>query len=121
MLPSTAEFYCFVVLVFLAFWLLRRFRLACLLLICAANLFFYAKWGLIYLILIPAAATSPIARRLLLAISLAINIGLILSGRTGGLVLSLSVSFYAFQTLIYTIDIYRDDTKPEREHLPGLC
>ncbi len=40
MLPSTPEYYCFLVLVFLAFWLLRRWRIASLLLICAANLFF---------------------------------------------------------------------------------
>ena len=58
MLPSTPEYYCFLVLVFLVFWLLRRFRLACMALVCAANLFFYAKWGLIYLLLIPGAATS---------------------------------------------------------------
>ena len=58
MLPSTPEYYCFLVLVFLAFWLLRRFRLAAMTLVCAANLFFYAKLGLIYLLLIPAAATS---------------------------------------------------------------
>ena len=94
MLPSTPEYYCFLVLIFLAFWSLRRFRLACMALVCAANLFFYAKWGLIYLILIPGAATSdfligsllarsqsPVIRRLLLSCTLLINIGLILSAR----------------------------------------
>src|SRR5580692_6333018 len=100
MLPSTPEYYWFLVLVFFAFWLLRRFRLACMVLVCAANLFFYAKWGLIYLLLIPAAATGdfflghtiartqrPLFRRLPVSCSLVINIGLIVSGRTGGLVL----------------------------------
>ncbi|HEX4274302.1 MAG TPA: MBOAT family O-acyltransferase [Bryobacteraceae bacterium] len=104
--------------------------MACLLLVCAANLFFYAKWGLIYLILIPCAATSDffigraiagtqkrIARRLLLACSLAINIGLIISGRSGGLVLPLSLSFYAFQALTYPIDIYREDAAPSPSYI----
>lgn len=133
MLPSTPEYYCFLVLVFLAFWLLRRFRLAAMTLVCAANLFFYAKFGLIYLLLIPAAATSdfllgrgmagsrdPVIRRLLLSCSLAINLGLILSGRMGGLVLPLSLSFYAFQALTYTIDIYRKDAQPSPGYLQYL-
>jgi D-alanyl-lipoteichoic acid acyltransferase DltB (MBOAT superfamily) len=134
MLPSTPEFYCFVAIVFLVFWLLRGYRLASLILICAANLFFYAKWGLIYLALIPAAATAdffigraiastkrPSVRRLLLTCSLAINIGLIASGRVGGLALPLSLSFYAFQALTYTIDIYRDDAKPSPTYAQYLA
>ncbi len=94
MLPSTPDYYCFLVLIFLAFWSLRRFRLASLVLICGANLFFFAKFGLIYLLLIPAAATADfflgaaiartsgkLTRRFFMAGSLLINIGLILSGR----------------------------------------
>jgi alginate O-acetyltransferase complex protein AlgI len=135
MLPSTPDYYCFLVLVFLAFWSLRRFRLASIILICVANLFFYAKFGLIYLLLIPAAATSdfligraiarsssPFTRRLLLTCSLLINIGLILSARiSAGLILSLSLSFYAFQALTYTIDIYRKDAKPSSSYLTYLA
>jgi alginate O-acetyltransferase complex protein AlgI len=134
MLPSTPEYYWFLVLVFFAFWLLRRFRLACMVLVCAANLFFYAKWGLIYLLLVPAAATgdffigraiarsqSPPIRRLLVSCSLLINIGLIASGRAGGLVLPLSLSFYAFQALTYTIDIYRKDAQPSLSYLQYLA
>ena len=134
MLPSTPEYYWFVALVFLAFWLLRRWHLASLVLICAANLFFLAKWSLIYLLLIPAAATTDFflglamsrtkarpVRRLLFSVSLAINIGLIVSGRTAGLVLPLSLSFYAFQALTYTFDIYRDDAKPSPTYLQYLA
>jgi len=134
MLPTTPEFYCFVVLVFFAFWLLRRFRFAAIALVCLANLFFVAKSGLIYLLLIPAAATSdffigralfvtsrrPI-RRLLVSLSLTINLGLILSGRTGTLVLPLSLSFYAFQALTYTIDIYRRDANPAATYTEYLA
>ena len=134
MLPSTPEFYWFVVLVFLAFWLLRRWRFAALLLICAANLFFLAKFSLVYLLLIPAGATVDFflglamgrtkarpLRKLLLFVSLAVNIGLIVSGRAKGIVLPLSLSFYAFQALTYTFDIYREDAKPSPNYLPYLA
>jgi len=139
MLPSTPEYYWFVVLVFLAFWLLRRSRLASLVLICTANLFFLAKWSLIYLLLIPAAATTDFfigvgmsraitqpLRRLLLFVSLAINIGLIASGRVfsgsrAGLALPISLSFYAFQALTYTFDVYRRDAKPSPTYLQYLA
>jgi D-alanyl-lipoteichoic acid acyltransferase DltB (MBOAT superfamily) len=142
MLPTAPEYYWFVVLVFLAFWLLQRWRFAALLLICAANLFFLAKWSLIYLLLIPAAATTDFflglamsrakkrpLRRLFFFVSLAINIGLIfsarmpemMSGRMRGLALPLSLSFYAFQALTYTFDIYRGDARPAPTYLQYLA
>jgi D-alanyl-lipoteichoic acid acyltransferase DltB (MBOAT superfamily) len=134
MLPSTPEYYWFVVLVFLAFWLLQRWRFAALLLICTANLFFLAKWSLIYLLLIPAAATTDFflgialsrtnnqpVRRLLMFMSVAVNIGLIVSGKAGGLALPLSLSFYAFQALTYTFDIYRGDARPSPTYLQYLA
>ena len=114
--------------------MLRRWRVASLLLICAANLFFLAKFSFIYLLLIPAAATTDFflglamsrtqarpLRRMLLLVSLAVNIGLIVSSRTKGLVLPLSLSFYAFQALTYTFDIYRDDAKPSPTYLQYLA
>ncbi len=71
----------FLQLYFLSFWLLRRFRLPSILVICAANLFFYAAWGWIYLLLMPvagaidfllgrniAASQSPGVRRLLVSL-----------------------------------------------------
>lgn len=136
MLPTTPEFYTFLAVVFVLFWLLRRNRLAGVSLICAANLFFYARSGLIYLALIPAAASldfllgralgdtqnAPV-RRLLISASLTVNIGLIVFSKyvpllTGGhgFILPLSLSFYAFQALTYTLDIYRNDTKPTNSY-----
>lgn len=124
MLPTTPEFYCFLAVVFLAFWLLRRRRAAVLGLICAANLFFYARSELIYLILIPVAAgcdflvgralgrtSGAVARRLLICISVLMNVGLIVFSKFS-LLLQLSLSFYAFQAMTYTLDIYRKDSKP---------
>ena len=68
-----------------------------------------------------AGSRDPVIRRLLLSCSLAINLGLILSGRMGGLVLPLSLSFYAFQALTYTIDIYRKDAQPSPGYLQYLA
>jgi len=69
-----------------------------------------------------AQTESAIVRRLLVAASVAINIGLIIACRyvpffTGrGWVLPLSLSFYAFQALTYTIDIYRGHAKPSANY-----
>src|SRR5437879_1701037 len=135
MLPTSPEYYCIVGLVFFAFWLVRARPTAAVGLVLAVNLFFYAKWGLVYLLLVPAAATcdfflaraigktSQPGRRLFLSISLFINIGLIVFCRyvpRAGLLLPLSLSFYAFQALTYTIDIYRDETKPIASYLHYL-
>jgi alginate O-acetyltransferase complex protein AlgI len=131
MLPTSPEYYCVLGLVFFAFWLVRA-RPAATGLVLAVNLFFYARWGLVYLVLVPVAATcdfflaramdgaSRPRRRLLLAVSLFVNIGLIVFCRyvpRTGLLLPLSLSFYAFQALTYTIDIYRDDAKPIASYL----
>ncbi len=133
MLPTTAEYYCVLIVVFFAFWMLRRSGSAAVVLIGAVNLFFYAGWGWIYLLLVPAAATGdfflaraiyraegPSLRRSLVSISILVNTGLILFCRYAprpGLVLPLSLSFYAFQALTYTLDVYRKDTKPIASYL----
>src|SRR6185312_11101923 len=72
-----------------------------------------------------ASTKRAVTRRLLLAASLAINIGLIVFGRTAGhagaIALPLSLSFYAFQALTYTIDIYREDAVPTRSYAQYLA
>ncbi|HEX4228503.1 MAG TPA: MBOAT family O-acyltransferase [Bryobacteraceae bacterium] len=143
MLPTTPEFFCFLALIFFGYWLLRRVRMAGIGLIVLANYFFYAKWGFIYLALVPAASTidyliggalerskNPKARRALVSGSIAMNVGLIafckyLPFLFGGIeqwtghkfpaanwTLPLGLSFYGFQAMTYTIDIYRRDVKP---------
>jgi D-alanyl-lipoteichoic acid acyltransferase DltB (MBOAT superfamily) len=95
-----------------------------------ANYFFYAKWDLFLVALMPAAASvdfvlglglqyskSPLVRRLLVGASLMLNIGLLLYARKH---LAISLSFYAFQALTYTIDIYRRDAKGTRSYLAHL-
>ncbi len=152
MLLSSAEYFYFLVLVFFAYWLVRRVRLAGIAVICLANYFFYAKWGLVYLALVPVASTCDFligrwlgrterqaVRRLLISASLGINIGLIVTCKyvpflvgtwahwaapaaiTAGWVLPLGLSFYAFQSLTYTVDLYRRDTKPTSNYFAYLA
>src|SRR5580692_9470047 len=138
MLVTSLDYYFFLTLVFFAFWIGRSQRLTPLILVCAANLFFYGRWGVTYLVLIPAAScvdyflgrliyntTGAIGRRLAVSASIVMNLGLIVvcryislpSWHGVGLVLPLSLSFYAFQALTYTIDIYRGDAKPSPGYL----
>ena len=57
-------------------------------------------------------------RRLLVTASIALNIGLIALARNWKL--SITLSFYAFQALTYTIDIYRRDAKASQSYLAHL-
>ncbi|HXN45718.1 MAG TPA: MBOAT family O-acyltransferase, partial [Bryobacteraceae bacterium] len=141
-MPLTSPAYLtFAAIVFLAYWLVSRFRLAGLAVILVANYFFYARWGLIYLALVPAASSIDFllgrvlarcegakGRRLLVGASVALNVGLILSLRYLPLVhsawswtLPLGLSFYAFQSMTYTIDVYRRIAEPAPSYLVYLC
>jgi alginate O-acetyltransferase complex protein AlgI len=133
MLVTSPAYYCFLAVVFFAFWLSRKGRVTPLILIFAANLFFYGRWGVTYLVLLPvasgidyflgariAAGRSAIGRRTLVSASILLNIGLIAFCRyvsVPSLILPLSLSFYAFQALTYTLDIYRGDAKPAASYL----
>ena len=116
-----------------------------------ANYFFYAKWDLTYLILIPAASTVDYCiglgleasknvplRKFLVTLSIVMNVGILaaskympfflqnwghITGRTPpqwSWTLPISLSFYAFQALTYTIDVYRRDAKATNSYLAHL-
>ncbi|HLG96786.1 MAG TPA: MBOAT family O-acyltransferase [Bryobacteraceae bacterium] len=137
MLLTSPAYFAFLAVVFFAFWLARRHRLGALAVILFANYFFYARWDLIYLALIPLASTcdffigqalrrvkQPLARRALIGLSLAVNIGLIVSVKYSpslSWILPLGLSFYAFQSLTYTLDIYRRDAEPASSFLAYLA
>lgn len=152
MLLSTPAYFTFLVAIFFAYWLARKFRFGGLAVIVFANCFFYARWDLAYLFLVPAASTAdffigralghfekPGLRRALVSLSILLNIGLIASmkympflfdnyahwtstqARTWPWILPLGLSFYAFQSLTYTIDIYRRDAKPSPSYLAYLA
>ena len=113
MLLSTPAYFVFLVGFFFAYWMARRYRFGGLAIVLFANYFFYARWDLIYLALIPLASScdylvglalgrsnKPIVRRALVTASLALNLGLILSVKYLPhlpWLLPIGLSWYAFQ------------------------
>ncbi len=137
MVLSSPTYFAFLAAVFFVFWLARRHRLGALAVILFANYFFYARWDLIYLALIPLASSCDfcigralgrvqhsLARRGLITLSIALNVGLIVSVKYSPRlpwILPLGLSFYAFQSLTYTLDIYRRDAEPAASFLAYLA
>ena len=152
MLLSSSTYFIFLVGIFFLYWPLSRVRALALGLILFANYFFYARWDLTLLALIPAISTAdyciglglqrlqtPAVRRLLVTASIAMNIGVLVFFKympfflgnwahwTGRPVpqwnwgLPISLSFYCFQALTYTIDLYRRDMKGTRSYLAHLA
>lgn len=150
-IPSV-PYFLFLALVFLLYWPLSRFRALGLGVILFANYFFYARYDLSYLFLIPAASTADFLiglgldrsrtawlRRVLVTLSVMVNLGLLISIRYTGFAVSglqpvagavfpgwqvllpLGLSFYAFQSLTYTLDIYRRDAKASTSYLAHLA
>jgi alginate O-acetyltransferase complex protein AlgI len=151
MLLSSSTYFLFLSALFFLYWPLSRWRAANLAVLLFANYFFYAKWDLFYLFLIPLCSTCdfaiglglgrfqrPAVRKLLVSLSLLLNLGMLtafkympflldnftrLSGRSAPLwqwTFPLGISFYAFQSLSYTLDLYRKDAKPTRSLLAHL-
>jgi len=152
MVLSSSAYFIFLVAIFLLYWPVARNRSLALAVILLANYFFYAKWDLFYLALIPAASTCDFAiglglersksqpvRRILVWLSVILNLGILasfkympffldnyarLSGRPAPewqWIFPLGISFYAFQSLTYTIDIYRRDAKATSSYLAYLA
>jgi D-alanyl-lipoteichoic acid acyltransferase DltB (MBOAT superfamily) len=139
---TSPEYFILLALVFFAYWFARRTGKLAVALILCANYFFYAKWHPIYLGIIPLAATCDFfigralgARksRFLVTLSIVLNCGLILTSHYVPFLLDpfgisqwewllpLSLSFYAFQAMTYTIDIYRGDATPTPSLLSYLA
>jgi alginate O-acetyltransferase complex protein AlgI len=138
---SSAPFFAFLVALCLLFWLSARWRRLQLALLVAANLFFLAHFSLVYLALplaalidyfvgLGLAGERPTAiRRLLLLASLAVNLGLLLTLKLVPLLshaswrwlLPLTLSFYCFQSLTYTVDLYLREMEPTRSPLTYLA
>ena len=129
MVLSTPEYLCFLTVIFIAFWTLAQHRTCAIALIAIANIFFYYRWGWIYLAVIPAASTIDYflakaipTKRPLIWISVALNLTLLALPKNPatGTWFKLSLSFYAFQALSYTIDVFRNDAKPSTSWLRHL-
>jgi alginate O-acetyltransferase complex protein AlgI len=151
MLLSSSVYFVFLVAIFLLYWPLARYRAASTAVLLFANYFFYAKWGLFYLALIPSASLVDYliglglgavqrrgVRRLLVSLSIAMNLGVLAAFKYMNFFLGswsqvtghpapdwqwtfpLGISFYCFQSLTYTIDLYRRDGKPVRSLLAHM-
>ena len=141
MLLSTPSFFAFFLVICLLFWSAHRGRRWQQLLLLLANCFFLAKFGPLYLLLVLFAAADfqiargmaraelPTTRRLLLGLSILLNLGALASLKCLPLVaadryawlFTLSLSFYCFQSLSYTIDVFRGDAKPTSDLLAYLA
>ncbi len=131
MLNTSSAYFLFLAGIFFLYWALARWRLAALTIVLAANYVFYARWDLAYLLVIPAASLIDFCcalgmqsskntawRRMLLGSSLLTNLAILAALKyMPGIdpnwkwVLPLGLSFYCFQALSYTIDVYRRDAK----------
>jgi len=141
MLLFSSTYFVFLTAIFFLYWPLARVRALSLAVILFANYFFYIKWDLFYLALIPAASTIDFLlalgmqkikrqgwRRLLVSLSLLLNIGVLFTFKYMPLVkpdwtwvFPLGISFYTFQALSYTIDVYRRDAKATSSILSYLA
>src|SRR5205823_12266458 len=92
MVLSSSAYFIFLVGIFFLYWPLARVRALSLAVILFANYFFYAKWDLFYLLLIPAASTCDflialglqrsqmsVLRRALVSLSVLLNLGILAS------------------------------------------
>lgn len=155
MLFTSYPFLVFLPLVAGFYWLMRRWYKGQNLLLFVASYTFYGWWDWRFLFLIFGSSLldfwlaramgqseSPQKRRLLLYLSLALNLGVlgyfkyanfflenlarllsawglppVLEDGPLSIILPLGISFYTFQTLGYTIDVYRYKLKPSRNFL----
>ena len=143
-------YFVFLCVVFLLYWTCSASRLLRLTVILGANFLFCAHYGLFYIVLIPACALVDylvgigltasrvrIVRRLLVTVSIVMNLALLVGSRHMGWFLArgwipdhhagdwdwvfpLGLSFYTFQALTYTIDLYRRDAAPTPSLLAHL-
>jgi alginate O-acetyltransferase complex protein AlgI len=144
---TSAAYFAFIAVAFFVYWVLSRLRLLRLTVIVFANILFCARFGVFYAVLIPAAAAidftlglglmrfqQSFLRRLLLGISVVMNLGLLIGSRHMGAILAfarpaehwdwifpLGLSFYTFQALTYTIDLYRRDSEGTSSILAHLA
>ena len=148
MLFNSLEFFVFLPIVFSVYWCLKRSLRQQNLVLLLASYVFYGWWDYRFLSLIVLSssvdfvigkqihrAKSPLAKRRLLLISLATNLGLLAYFKYVNffiasavelltslgiqaneyslqVILPVGISFYTFQTLSYTIDIYRGKMEP---------
>ncbi len=153
MLFNSVEFLLFLPIVFTIYWALSKKLILQNIFLLTASYFFYGLWDYRFLSLIIISSLldfiiglqlkkhhSQRIRKILLSISLLVNLGFLLvfkyynffvdsfvslfqqfgyepSITTLKIVLPVGISFYTFQTLSYSIDIYRNKLEPSKSIL----
>ena len=154
MLFNSIDFAVFIPIVFILYWFVchRNLRLQNILIVISSYVFYgWWDWRFLSLIIISSSVDytvgrlflverSDLRRKLILALSLAANLGLLgvfkyfnffadsfvdaftlfgkhLEPTHLKFILPVGISFYTFQTLSYTIDIYRRKTAPTRDFI----
>ena len=140
----SVHFLVFFVVVLAAYWGLRRSALGRQLFLLAASYYFYMSWSVVYGVLMLgmtavdfvvasriAASRDQRARRAWLVVSLSSNLGMLFLFKYynffadnlapglahHSLILPLGISFFTFEALSYTIDVYRGAIAPTRSFL----
>lgn len=154
MLFNSLEFLIFLVIVFALYWMLPAKKTAFRnVLLLVSSYIFYGRWDWRFLILIAFSSAVDFGvgyfmnkqdkernRKLLLYLSLAVNLGLLglykyydffisefndMLGQFGmqtstsslNLILPVGISFYTFQSMSYSIDVYRRKLEPSKDIL----
>ena len=146
MLPLSPPFFAFSACAIVLYWACCRWKTQRLVVLLAANFYFLARFAWFYPAILLAAASVDFLvglglqapylpadkqtgkRKWLVSISLLVNLGLLVTSKClpialGGMyqwVFPLSLSFYCFQSLTYTIDLYRGTNIGTRNYLEHL-
>jgi alginate O-acetyltransferase complex protein AlgI len=145
MLFNSFYFFIFLLIVFLLYWSSKSLKYRTFILF-ASSYFFYAQWDYRFLFLIFVSSLvdflcgymmSEKNKKLLLAFSLIINLGLLAIFKYYNffvdsfktvfsipetfqgieIILPIGISFYTFQSLSYTIDVYKKNIQPCKDPL----
>jgi alginate O-acetyltransferase complex protein AlgI len=143
MSPLSSAYFVFAGIVLLIYWLCYRWKTARLAVLLVANFFFLARLAWFYPVVLLLAATVDFVvglglqgiprkemgrRRALVAVSVVLNVGLLVAtkcvplalGELARWVFPLSLSFYCFQAMTYTIDLFRGTREGTRSYLAHL-
>jgi len=143
MLPLSPAYFAFAGIAIVLCWAFYRWPSGRLAVLFAANFFFLAHIAWFYPLILLTAATSDFSiglglqsmtrdrrrpRLLLVSLSLLVNVGLLATSKILPLALGdldrwifpLSLSFYCFQSLTYTIDLYRGTREGTRSYISHL-
>jgi alginate O-acetyltransferase complex protein AlgI len=144
MSPLSPAYFAFAAIVITLYWVCYRWKYARLYILLIANGFFLARLAWFYPVLLLTAATIDFLvglelqrvprerstpRLALVSVSVILNVGLLAAtkftpiavGELYRWIFPLSLSFYCFQSMTYTIDLYRGTRPGTRSYLTHLA